>query len=157
MLGDRPIRRDQRELNMSATNLSPHGTEENKSAARDQRSIRSTESHHCQQAPWDLAALASEALNRLRPGHRSETSRRLVFMSFIRENGWRCSFCNADRTVISRQIVFRSADKVVETAHRGNAFANEIDRLCLQQEIATGRGGVWLKLTEEQYKSLCRR
>lgn len=59
--------------------------------------------------------------------------------------------------MLLRQIVFRSADKVFETARRGNSLANDIDRMCLEQEIESGKGGVWLKLTKEQYESLCRR
>ncbi len=117
----------------------------------------SRESHLTPQEPFDLAACTRKALNQLRPGHPSESTKHLVFMSFIRKNGWCCRFCEADHTMLLRQIVFRSADKVFETARRGNGLANDIDRMCLQYEIAAGKGGVWLQLTEKQYRSLCRR
>ena len=142
---------------MPASHPSPRVAEENDSAAHEAGTNQSRKFHSDAQAPSDLAALASEALNQLRCGHPSKKNRHLVFMSFIRDNGWRCSFRNADGTPISRLIVFGCADKVLETARRGNGIANEIDRLCLQHEIAMGKGGVWLKLTEEQYKSICRR
>lgn len=117
----------------------------------------SRESSPAPQEPCDLADCARKGLAQLRPGHRNESTKRFVFMSFACKNGWCCRFFNEDRTIVLRQIVFRCADKIIETARRGNALANEIDRLCLEQEIATGRGGVWLKLTEKQYQSLCRR
>lgn len=116
----------------------------------------SRESHLTPKEPFDLAACTRKPLNQLRPGHPSESTKHLVYMSFIRENGWRCRFRDADRSILLRQIVFRSAEKVLETARRGNGIANEIDLICLQQEIATGKGGLWLKLTEQQYEALCR-
>jgi hypothetical protein len=155
-LTSRPVLRGEGELNMRATHPRRCVVEENYSAAHEATTNHSSESHPARQAPCDLAGSTRKAISYLRSGH-GERNRRLVFMSFIRENGWRCSFCNADRTIISRQIVFRSADKVFETARRGNGLTNEIDRLCLQRLIVTGKGGVWLNLTEEQYKSLCQR
>ena len=142
---------------MPASHPNPRVAEGHNSSANKGGTNQSRKVHSAPQAPRDLAALASQALSQLRRGHQSKKNRHLVFMSFIRENGWRCSFCNADGTPISRQIVFGCADKVLETARRGNGIANEIDRICLQQEVATGKGGVWLKLTEEQYKSICQR
>jgi hypothetical protein len=144
-------------FDMPTSHPSPRVGEGNKSAAYEARVNHSRESHLIPQAPLDLAALAGEAANKLRTGNPSKKNRHLVFMSFIHEKGWRCSFCNADRTPISRRVVFRGADKVFETARRGNGISNEIDRLCFQQEIAIGKGGVWLELTEGQYTSLCRR
>ena len=121
---------------MPASHPNPRVAEGHDSSANKAGTNQSRKAHSAPQAPRDLAALASPALSQLRRGHPSKKNRHLVFMSFIREIGWRCSFSNADGTPISRQIVFRCADKVLETARkRGNGIANEIDRFCLQQKL----------------------
>lgn len=156
-LAPRPALHGQGNSNMPGTHPSTQVAQQNSSAAHETSTNHPGEPHP---APLERSYPSTLTFNALKPlsaSHQGERSRRLVFMSFDRERGWRCRFCNADRTVILRQIVFRSADKILETARRGHGLTNDIDRLCLEQEIATGRGGVWLKLTEEQYKSLCRR
>ena len=55
---------------------------------------------------------------------------------------------------LARKLPFTSADKVNELVERGGARTDQESRLMLNQAIATGRGGVFLSLTAEQYAKL---
>jgi hypothetical protein len=45
-------------------------------------------------------------------------------------------------------------DKIIELVERGGGLRDQESRLMLEQGIATGRGGVFLNLTYEQYTRL---
>jgi hypothetical protein len=77
------------------------------------------------------------------------TDRHRVYMSFMDRYGWHCQFLEADlQTTLPRKLTFASPDKIVEMVERGGGFKD--------QGIATGRGGVYLSLTDEQYAKLKR-
>ena len=57
-------------------------------------------------------------------------------------------------TPLPRKLHFTSADKVVELVERGGGITDQESRLMLDQAIATGRGGIFLNLTAEQYVRL---
>ena len=85
----------------------------------------------------------------------AEDDRRRVYLYFQFSNGWQCQFLEADlKTSLPRKPHFTSADKVIELLERGGGLTDQESRLMLDQAITTGRGGVLLSLTEEQYAKL---
>jgi hypothetical protein len=81
-----------------------------------------------------------------------------VFMSFIHHDGWHCRFFEWDMmTSLPRQLTYREAGKICETARRGHGLADESSRGALDKAIKSGRGGIWLHLTDPQFPcSPCR-
>jgi hypothetical protein len=76
-------------------------------------------------------------------------------MSFQDRYGWQCQFLEADlQTPLPRRLHFTSPDKIIELVKRGGGFKDQESRLMLDQGIAMGRGGVFLSLTDEQYRKL---
>ena len=80
-----------------------------------------------------------------------------VYVSFQFRNGWHCQFLEADlKTSLPKRLHFASPDKIIELVQRGGGIADQEVRLMLNQAIETGRGGVFLNLTPEQYSKLRR-
>jgi hypothetical protein len=52
---------------------------------------------------------------------------------------------------------FTSSDKVVELIERAGGFTDQETRLMVHQGLEMGRGGIFLRLTEEQYATLRKR
>jgi hypothetical protein len=76
-------------------------------------------------------------------------------MSFMLSHGWHCQFFEEDlKTSLPKKLTFSDERKIRELAERGRAFANLEARHALNQGIANGRGGIYLALTEEQYRKL---
>ncbi|HEY4047011.1 MAG TPA: hypothetical protein VGM27_09100 [Acidobacteriaceae bacterium] len=76
-------------------------------------------------------------------------------MSFMHRDGWYCQFLEVDlKTALPRKLNFASADKVRELAERVGAFKDLESRHSVNRGIETGRGGVWLDLSAEQYAKL---
>ena len=76
---------------------------------------------------------------------------RSVYLSFQDRNGWQCQFLEADlQTPLPKRLHFASSDKLVELVERAGGFIDQETRLMLEQGISMGRGGVFLRLTEEQ-------
>ena len=85
-----------------------------------------------------------------RPRHR-------ILMNFMHRNGWHISFLEADcKTSLPRKYTFATADKIFQMATRGGAEMTSDLRSSLNHGIEIGRGGVWLFLTESQYRLLAR-
>ena len=81
-----------------------------------------------------------------------------VYLSFQDRHGWQCQFLEADlQTPLPKRLHFSSSDKVVELVERGGGITDQESRLMLEQGISMGRGGVFLKLTEEQHAALRKR
>jgi len=53
-----------------------------------------------------------------------------------------------------RKLHFASSDKVIELVQRGGGLKDQESRLMLNQALATGRGGLFLNLTAEQFSKL---
>jgi hypothetical protein len=81
-----------------------------------------------------------------------------VYCSFMLCRGaWHCQFLESDlKTPLPRKLTFADPEKIRELARRGEAVGTLEARLMLEQAIETGRGGVFLKLTPEQYAHLKR-
>jgi hypothetical protein len=80
---------------------------------------------------------------------------RRVYMSFQSQSGWYCQFLEQDaRTPLPRKLNFFDHEKLYEIAERGGHQLTLEERQSLQRAIDMGRGGMWLELTEEQYRKL---
>lgn len=78
-----------------------------------------------------------------------------VYVSFQDRHCWQCQFLEADlKTPLPKRLHFTSSDKVVELVERGGGITDQESRLMLEQGISMGRGGVFLRLTDEQYATL---
>jgi hypothetical protein len=76
-------------------------------------------------------------------------------MQFFLRTGWHCQFLEPDlKTPLNRKLTFSDPRKIIELARRAGAFANLGGRQAIDHAIDKGRGGVWLELTEEQYRKL---
>jgi hypothetical protein len=85
-----------------------------------------------------------------RPSHR-------VYMTFFLSEGWYVQFLEADaRTPLPRKLTFKDPEKIRELARRGEAWGDSESRQMLESAIENGRGGVYLRLTPDQYKKLRR-
>lgn len=83
-----------------------------------------------------------------RPRHR-------IYMTFFERRGWYCQFLEEDlKTPLPRKLLLPGIEKILEMAERGGAFKSLADRQGVEQALETGRGGVFLELTEEQYRRL---
>ena len=82
--------------------------------------------------------------------------KRKVSMRFLhRITGWCCTFVEEDlKTPIGEGLRFASEHKVLELAERGGAFKQLADRQAVDHGIREGKGGLWLNLTDEQYRKL---
>jgi hypothetical protein len=85
-----------------------------------------------------------------RPSHR-------VYMFFQFRQGWQVEFLEADlKTPLPKKLTFTGPDKIRELAKRGEAWSDSESRQLLEHAIETGRGGVYLRLTPDQYARLRR-
>ena len=81
-----------------------------------------------------------------------------VYLSFQDRHGWQCQFLEADlQTPLPKRLHFSSSDKVVELVERDGGITDQESRLMLEQGISMGRGGAFLRLTDEQYAALRKR
>jgi len=106
----------------------------------------------CRQFPSDGYRVERQPTQTLPP-----PDGRLIYMSFVRNrDGWHCRFHRDDlhKTPLSRQFVFQSAEKIHEAARRGNGLISVESRDDLDEAITLGRGGTWLRLSEDQYSAL---
>jgi hypothetical protein len=92
-----------------------------------------------------------EAMSRYdRPSHQ-------VYMYFFLRSGWQVQFLESDlKTPLPRKLTFADPEKIRELARRGGAWRDSESRQMLEHAIETGRGGVYLRLTPEQYRRLGR-
>src|SRR5438309_692978 len=86
---------------------------------------------------------------------RGERKRHRIYMSFVHRAGWVCQFVEEDlKTPLPRKVHFRDDQKVREIARRGGASLNLETLQAFDHGIEIGRGGIWLELSEEQYRKL---
>ena len=78
-----------------------------------------------------------------------------VYMSFFFRQRWHVGFLHSDlKTPLRRKLVFQDAAKVTELVERGGGFVDYETRMIFEHAIANGRGGIKLRLTDEQYSRL---
>ena len=84
-----------------------------------------------------------------------ERKRHRVYMSFMQRNGWLCQFLEEDlKTSLPRKVTVANQENVREMAIRGGAAMNLDVLQALDHGIEIGRGGIWLEITDEQYRKL---
>jgi hypothetical protein len=85
-----------------------------------------------------------------RPSHQ-------VYMYFFKRGGWEVQFLEPDlKTPLPRKLTFTDPQKIRELAKRGGAWRDSDSQQILEHAIEAGRGGVYLRLTPEQYRRLGR-
>ena len=78
-----------------------------------------------------------------------------IYMYYMYRTSWMCQFLEEDlKTPLPRRYHFQSPEKIRAIVEKVGNFADLQDRQALDYGLETGRGGVWLQLTEEQYKRL---
>ena len=103
----------------------------------------------------DIFAISSPILDGMsrfsKPSHK-------IYMTFFQREGWYVQFLEADlKTPLPRTFNFTDPEKIKELAKRGEACGTSEARQMLELAIEQGRGGVYLRLTPEQYAKLRRR
>jgi len=88
---------------------------------------------------------------------RYSSPRHRVYLHFVKSDGWQCQFIEEDlKTALPKRVTFATADKIRELARRGEALGTLENKQALEHGIEMGRGGVYLRLTPEQYARLKR-
>jgi len=82
------------------------------------------------------------------------STKHLVYMYFRRRSGWHCGFRTQARKKLPREFTFNSSAAVRELARRANGLIDDWDRRGFEIDLEVGRGGIWLRLTDEQYLAL---
>jgi hypothetical protein len=78
-----------------------------------------------------------------------------VYMFFFERSGWYCQFLEEDcRTSLPKKLSFKHPEKILELAQRAGAVQNLEGRQAIEHAIRNGRGGIWLELSEDQYRKL---
>lgn len=78
----------------------------------------------------------------------------LVYMYFRHCFNWHCGFRTEDRKKLPREVTVGSAASIREIARRGNGLIDQWDRDGFELALELGEGGVWLRLSNEQYRAL---
>ena len=81
-------------------------------------------------------------------------SSHLVFMYFRQRCGWHCGFTTETRKKLPKEFTFNSSSTVRELASRGNGLIDKWDREGFELNLEIGKGGFWLRLSDEQYLAL---
>jgi hypothetical protein len=83
-----------------------------------------------------------------KPSHR-------IYMHFILLNDWKVSFLETDLTTpLTRIFTFADPQKIEALARHGEALGTPQAQVLFDYAIKMGRGGLYLKLTPEQYTEL---
>ena len=78
-------------------------------------------------------------------------------MRFVRREVWHVTFEEPGlQTPLPKTLTFRYEGKIRELARRGEAWGDSESRQMLELAIEHGEGGVYLRLTPEQYAKLRR-
>lgn len=78
----------------------------------------------------------------------------LVFMYFRRRYGWHCAFRTEARKKLPREFTFANSATLRELARRGNGLIDEWDSDGFELDLELGKGGIWLRLSDEQFLAL---
>jgi hypothetical protein len=80
--------------------------------------------------------------------------RHLVYMYFRYSFNWHCGFRTDDRKKLPREVTLGNAASVREIARRGNGLIDQWDREGFELALELGKGGIWLRLSDDQYRAL---
>jgi hypothetical protein len=80
-----------------------------------------------------------------------------IFMQFVLRDVWHVTFLEPGlQTPLPKTLTFKDEGKIREPARRGEAWQTSEDRQLLDYAIARGEGGVYLRLSPDQYARLRR-
>jgi hypothetical protein len=79
---------------------------------------------------------------------------KVVYAAFERKKAWEIVFYDSATQQRLRTVTFQDDEKLVELAKRGGALTNLEAKQTVENGISNGKGGVFLKLSLEQYKKL---
>jgi hypothetical protein len=75
-----------------------------------------------------------------------------VYMYFFKRGGWEVQFLLPDlKTPLPPKLTFADPEKIRELARRGEALGTSEAKQILEYAIEVGRGGIYLRLTPEQF------
>lgn len=77
-----------------------------------------------------------------------------VRMTFRRLGEWHCRFYTERWQLLPKRLIFRDAANIIETARRGNGLIDGATREAIDRSIKIGRGGLMLRLNDEQFKAI---
>lgn len=67
--------------------------------------------------------------------------------------GWHCQFLEPDLTThLPKKLTLPDPETLLQLAERGGYKTNLESRQALEPDIESGRRGIWLELTEAQYR-----
>jgi hypothetical protein len=69
-------------------------------------------------------------------------------------SGWHCAFRTEARKKLPREFTFEKAATIREMVRRGNGLIDNWDRDGFELGLEIGKGGVWLRLSDDQYRAL---
>jgi hypothetical protein len=79
-------------------------------------------------------------------------------MYFMQRDGWHCQFLEPDlKTPLRRTLRFRDPDKIRDMHEHFGEERQLAHKQALEYGIESGRGSIWLLLTDEQYQTLKRK
>ncbi|NYF53950.1 hypothetical protein HDF12_004349 [Edaphobacter lichenicola] len=77
-----------------------------------------------------------------------------VYAAFERKRAWQVVFYDSATQQRLRTVTFQDDEKLVELAKRGGALPNLESKQMIENAISNGKGGVFLKLSPEQFNKL---
>jgi hypothetical protein len=77
-----------------------------------------------------------------------------VRITFFHFDGWHCRFFTEHWQPLPRRITFRDAASIKETARRGDGLTDDAMEKSLDRQFKLGRGGIMLRLTDEQFRAI---
>jgi hypothetical protein len=78
-------------------------------------------------------------------------------MQFVRRDVWHATFLEPGlQTPLAKKLTFKDEGKIRELSRPREAWHTSEDRQMLDYAIAKGEGGVYLRLSPEQYRKLIR-
>ncbi len=82
------------------------------------------------------------------------STKHLVYMYFRKGSGWHCGFRTEARKKLPRELTFNSSATARKLARRPNGLIDDWDRRGFEIDLEVGRGGIWLRITDEQHLAL---
>lgn len=78
-----------------------------------------------------------------------------MYACFERKDGWHVVFYDsATKRRLGRELLLQNNEKLYELARKGHALRELADTQSIEAAIRGGRGGLFLKLTPDQYRTL---
>lgn len=89
---------------------------------------------------------------------RCKPTLKVVYASFERKEGWEVIFYDSGtQQRLPVKLNLEDPQKLHDLGQRGQGLRDLAAKQALESAISNGRGGMFLKLTDEQYKRLLRR